>query len=363
MSQRRTEEALHGDTLPLLSLEESVHAGSATARSDTSFLLHVPTPSPSPLAGLSTMLPSTHIDSYPSPAMVDNIHPSVPGYRTLTTRDATQPSNTLKIALIAGITTPISLFILWAICLKLYRIRYKKRHMSNSSDVESQPNKEGSQEELTTTSSSDTAAPEEASPPRRPRARTQPTGTINGSEQRHPRDSVAEHFDIALDMHRASLLKESPSPNVSSPHLPLYGNPYAHPALISRVASTSGTTIARGATPTSLLTGSPRSSYYSTPAPTPSKLLPYPSWKPPVPAPEGTEALVVAAFTPSMHDELTLVPGEKVKVVAEFDDGWILCAKTDTGRQGVVPCECLDPSAFDNIRSASPGTGSLHHKP
>jgi len=52
-------------------------------------------------------------------------------------------------------------------------------------------------------------------------------------------------------------------------------------------------------------------------------------------------ATVTYEFIPGMPDELPIVAGEVVRVLSEYDDGWALCAN-ESGRQGMVPLECLD---------------------
>ena len=58
-------------------------------------------------------------------------------------------------------------------------------------------------------------------------------------------------------------------------------------------------------------------------------------------APGPSDALVKCTFIPTLPDELSITTGETVRIVAEYDDGWSLCAKAG-GEQGMVPIECLD---------------------
>lgn len=58
-------------------------------------------------------------------------------------------------------------------------------------------------------------------------------------------------------------------------------------------------------------------------------------------APTPTDALIKCTFIPSLPDELSISTGETVRVVAEYDDGWAMCANA-RGEQGMVPLECLD---------------------
>ncbi|KAL1901129.1 hypothetical protein Cpir12675_000618 [Ceratocystis pirilliformis] len=46
-------------------------------------------------------------------------------------------------------------------------------------------------------------------------------------------------------------------------------------------------------------------------------------------------------FTPSMKDEMELQTGQLVRLLHEYDDGWVLCIRLDRSQQGVVPRTCL----------------------
>jgi SH3 domain len=62
--------------------------------------------------------------------------------------------------------------------------------------------------------------------------------------------------------------------------------------------------------------------------------------------PAGQQILVVKrTFAPSLPDELPIVTGESVRVLAVFDDGWCRARKLGPGgEEGVVPYECLEIS-------------------
>ncbi|KAG9041098.1 hypothetical protein FS842_002723 [Serendipita sp. 407] len=64
-------------------------------------------------------------------------------------------------------------------------------------------------------------------------------------------------------------------------------------------------------------------------------------------------ATVKRTFTPSRPDELSILIGERVRVIIDYDDGWALCEKTATGEQGVIPQECLDRQMKDSTVSDS----------
>jgi hypothetical protein len=76
-----------------------------------------------------------------------------------------------------------------------------------------------------------------------------------------------------------------------------------------------------------------------------------------IPAPPPVNSVATATvryeFIPSLPDELSIVTGEVLRMMAEYDDGWALC-KNERGEQGMVPLECLDwgdsgASFFDTI--------------
>ncbi|KAI9666461.1 MAG: hypothetical protein M1821_004397 [Bathelium mastoideum] len=46
-------------------------------------------------------------------------------------------------------------------------------------------------------------------------------------------------------------------------------------------------------------------------------------------------------FKPSMEDELELRPGQLIRILHEYDDGWALCIRMDRSQQGVAPRTCL----------------------
>ncbi|KAF9014165.1 hypothetical protein BDQ17DRAFT_445541 [Cyathus striatus] len=48
-------------------------------------------------------------------------------------------------------------------------------------------------------------------------------------------------------------------------------------------------------------------------------------------------------FYTSLLDELQITVGERVRILAEYDDGWGLCVNS-RGEQGVIPLECIDRS-------------------
>ncbi|KAJ3207251.1 hypothetical protein HDU82_003929 [Entophlyctis luteolus] len=50
--------------------------------------------------------------------------------------------------------------------------------------------------------------------------------------------------------------------------------------------------------------------------------------------------MVVYAYAAEQSDELTLVPGARVSVVKEFEDGWALGVLLETGRKGAFPMTC-----------------------
>ncbi|KIK71007.1 hypothetical protein GYMLUDRAFT_144837, partial [Collybiopsis luxurians FD-317 M1] len=51
-------------------------------------------------------------------------------------------------------------------------------------------------------------------------------------------------------------------------------------------------------------------------------------------------AAVRCTFVPNFPDELTILNGEMLDILQEFDDGWVLCVNS-RGEKGMVPLECL----------------------
>ncbi|KAG2146853.1 uncharacterized protein EDB93DRAFT_1085906 [Suillus bovinus] len=72
------------------------------------------------------------------------------------------------------------------------------------------------------------------------------------------------------------------------------------------------------------------------------------SYSPPAPAATtATEAVVNRVFIPTLPDELSVTAGERIRVLAQYDDAWALCAN-GRGEQGMVPQECLDRLVASN---------------
>ncbi|KAJ3861056.1 hypothetical protein EV359DRAFT_5460, partial [Lentinula novae-zelandiae] len=51
-------------------------------------------------------------------------------------------------------------------------------------------------------------------------------------------------------------------------------------------------------------------------------------------------AAVRCTFVPNLPDELTVLNGEVLNVLQEYDDGWVSCSNSK-GETGMVPLECL----------------------
>lgn len=60
------------------------------------------------------------------------------------------------------------------------------------------------------------------------------------------------------------------------------------------------------------------------------------------------KATVVNTFITDLPDELPVTFGQRLNVLAEYDDGWTLCAN-EKGEQGVVPIECLARDSVTGI--------------
>ena len=46
-------------------------------------------------------------------------------------------------------------------------------------------------------------------------------------------------------------------------------------------------------------------------------------------------------FVPSMDDELAVKPGDEVRILKRFDDGWAVAEKIGAGVQGLIPIDCM----------------------
>lgn len=46
-------------------------------------------------------------------------------------------------------------------------------------------------------------------------------------------------------------------------------------------------------------------------------------------------------FVPTMHDELPVVPGDSIRVIRIFDDGWAMVEKLGGLGEGLIPVDCL----------------------
>ncbi|KAG1754347.1 hypothetical protein EDB19DRAFT_1902499 [Suillus lakei] len=113
-----------------------------------------------------------------------------------------------------------------------------------------------------------------------------------------------------------------PAPPVASYNnpMPMYSQPPPPPSLSPGHSAVAMARAAAGA------------NSYSPPAPAPT----------PVPRfPTASEAVVNRAFIPTLPDELSVIAGERIRVLAQYDDAWALCAN-GRDEQGMVPQECLD---------------------
>ncbi|CCM03675.1 uncharacterized protein FIBRA_05819 [Fibroporia radiculosa] len=46
-------------------------------------------------------------------------------------------------------------------------------------------------------------------------------------------------------------------------------------------------------------------------------------------------------FAPGLRDEMAATPGEQVRMLRRFDDGWAYAEKLATGARGLIPIDCL----------------------
>jgi len=70
----------------------------------------------------------------------------------------------------------------------------------------------------------------------------------------------------------------------------------------------------------------------------------------------GNSATVKSTFIPTLPDELSINIGEVVGVMAEYDDGWVLCANA-LGEKGMVPLECLERGVASAYSGSSASLG------
>ncbi|KAI0685627.1 hypothetical protein BC835DRAFT_1289821 [Cytidiella melzeri] len=53
------------------------------------------------------------------------------------------------------------------------------------------------------------------------------------------------------------------------------------------------------------------------------------------------------SFTPTLPDELEVRPGDSVRVLKQFDDGWAYALNVGTGQRGLFPVDCLRSAEVD----------------
>ena len=59
--------------------------------------------------------------------------------------------------------------------------------------------------------------------------------------------------------------------------------------------------------------------------------------------PEGSQKLtIIHSYTSTLDDELSLIQGDFLFLVREFDDGWALGVDPRTGDQGAFPLVCVE---------------------
>ncbi|KAI0369380.1 hypothetical protein BV20DRAFT_903722, partial [Pilatotrama ljubarskyi] len=56
---------------------------------------------------------------------------------------------------------------------------------------------------------------------------------------------------------------------------------------------------------------------------------------------------IMRPFAPTMADEMGVSPGQEVRIVRRFDDGWAFAEDVESGRQGLIPIDCLRPVEED----------------
>ena len=70
----------------------------------------------------------------------------------------------------------------------------------------------------------------------------------------------------------------------------------------------------------------------------------------PSPSPEPgfkSVEIIRRPFEPTLDDELAVVPGDSVRIVKTFDDGWAYIEKIGTSAKGLIPVDCLRDAGQD----------------
>ena len=60
----------------------------------------------------------------------------------------------------------------------------------------------------------------------------------------------------------------------------------------------------------------------------------------------GTRVTIARPFTPSLHDEIGVSPGDEVIVLQAFDDGWVQIRNVNKD-VGLIPLDCSRPEGQD----------------
>ncbi|KAH9947438.1 hypothetical protein B0H21DRAFT_691907 [Amylocystis lapponica] len=55
----------------------------------------------------------------------------------------------------------------------------------------------------------------------------------------------------------------------------------------------------------------------------------------------ATVETICRPFVPTMSDEMSTAPGERVRMLQRFSDGWAYAEKVETGSRGLIPIDCL----------------------
>ena len=53
--------------------------------------------------------------------------------------------------------------------------------------------------------------------------------------------------------------------------------------------------------------------------------------------------MIQRPFVPSMDDEMAVKPGDEVRILKRFDDGWAVAEKLGKNEQGLIPIDCMRP--------------------
>lgn len=64
-------------------------------------------------------------------------------------------------------------------------------------------------------------------------------------------------------------------------------------------------------------------------------------------APDAPTQVICRPFAPTLEDEVAVIPGDAVRIVKTFDDGWAYIEKVQTLAKGLIPIDCFRQAGED----------------